>query len=235
MINNMREKTDRESGVVVVEATFVVVIAILIFFFTVNVSVVYHNRLVATAVANEAASGVAEVYGCVGKEPFYAYTDSGYFKGRNIYRYLDERLSAESGELALRLKINTSAEEKGKWYASYLISHTEFNSADKARKMNFDDIVVECGKSEHGINVLTVTIKREYPVFIMNPVSFFGLDPTYTVKAKGTAVCYDVIHQINAVSFAREVNHRLLPSKSIGETMGETLELINRIVTAMDG
>lgn len=227
MINNMREKTDRESGVVVVEATFVVVIAILIIFFTVNVSVVYHNRLVATAVANEAASGVAEVYGCVGKEPFYAYTNSGYFKGRNIYRYLDTN--------GLRLKINTSAEEKGKWYASYLISHTEFNPADKARKMNFDDVVVECGKSRHGINVLTVTIKREYPVFIMNPVSFFGLDPTYTVKAKGTAVCYDVIHQINAVSFAREINHRLLPSKSIGETMDETLELINRIVTAMDG
>ena len=82
------EMKREEKGMVMIEAVYVVVIAVLIILFTFNVGVIYHNKLVLTSVANEAANGIAEVYGCIGKEPFYAYTSPGYFGGRNIYRYL---------------------------------------------------------------------------------------------------------------------------------------------------
>ena len=42
----------------------------------------------------------------------------------------------------------------------------------------------------------------------MNPVSFWGLDKKYSVEAVGTAACYDIIHQMNAVSFIHELENK---------------------------
>lgn len=234
MMQRKRKETDKESGVVVVEAVYVVVIAVLLIFFSVNVSVVYHNRLVVTAAANEAASGVAEVYGCVGREPFYAYVSPAYFKGRNVYRYLNFGLEYENDTLAMRSRLNTSAQEKGKWYASYLLSRMEYSTAGMEERMNFDGVSVVCGTNGIGMQTLTVTIRREYPVFILNPVSFFGLEPAYTVEASGTAVCYDVIHQMNAVSFTREWKQKLDPSEDMSEWMNDVLELVRKVVSALN-
>lgn len=235
MLKGRGKRMDRESGVVVIEATYVVVTAVLLIFFSINVAVIYHNRIAVTAAANEAASGVAQVYGCVGKEPFYAYANPGYFRGRNVYRYLDYGLEFSQDSLSLRSRLNTAAEEKGKWYAGYLVSHMEYSTAKKEDRMDFDGVSVHCAQNGIGILTLTVTIRREYPVFIMNPVSFFGLDPEYTVEASGTAVCYDIIHQMNAVAFTRELTKKLDPSEDISEMMNNTLDLVRKIVSALNG
>lgn len=203
---------------VMIEAIYVVVIAILVIFFTINVGVIYHNRIIATAIANEAANGVAEIYGSIGKEPFYAYASPGYFNGVNPYRYVG------SGKDLL----NSTAEQKGKWYASYLLSELEF-SADK--KTDFSDITVSCDKNEIGVQTITVTIKREYPVFIMNPVSFWKLDPKYSVEAVGTAACYDILHQINTISFVHELENKVDGMTAFTSIIDTVLEIVHKVAS----
>lgn len=221
MLCEEKRKKDKESGLVEIEAIYVVVISILMIFFTMNVGVVYHNRMLVTAIADEAAASVAEVYGCIGKEPFYDYVGADYFEGRNVYRYL----------FGGKERLNTAAVDKGRWYASYLIYESEFA---KERSTDFlNDIQVKCDENEIGIRTLSVTIEREYPVFILNPASFWGLDPHYTAKATGTAVCYDVIHQMNTVSFTQEIIHRVdsgLGLTKMTELLNDALELVRRIV-----
>ena len=45
MLKEIMENGNEENGVVMIEAVYVVVIAVLIIFFTINVGVVYYNRL----------------------------------------------------------------------------------------------------------------------------------------------------------------------------------------------
>ena len=182
---------------VMIEAVYLVVIAILVIFFSINVGVIYYNRIVLTSVANEAANAVAEVYGCEGKEPFYAFTASDHFIGRDIYRHFP-------GLKGFDLK--NATEKKGKWYTSYLVHHSEFVAE---KNMDFSDVTVSCEENNIGLQMVTVSIKREYPVFILNPASFFDLGLKYEVSANGNAVCYDIIHQINLMSLEKEIENKI--------------------------
>lgn len=207
----------REDGVIMIEAVYVVVIAIMIIFFTMNIGVLYHNRIVLTAIANEAAGGVAEIYGSTGKEPFYNYTDHAFFSGRNPYRYL---LPGEG-------TLEDMAEKKARWYASYLVYEKEFRGD---RNMDFSGIQVECVENMGiGMKTLSVTIKREYPVFIMNPMSFWDLDPKYEIEVTGNAVCYDPIHQMNATSFKNELADRIDSSSSVLKIVDNIVETVQKV------
>ena len=186
-------KKKYEDGMIMVEAIYVVVIAIMVVFFGFNVAVMYHNRIVLTAIADEASTSVANTYGIPGKEPFYSYMDEEDFKRWNPYRYMTYGTH----------KFDTVVQQKGKWYTSFLISENEFQSE---KNMDFSGIEVKCGKNPmSGVTQVTVSITRDYPAFVMNPVSFFGLEPVYTIKTTGTAVCYDVIHQMNTIAYMNEI------------------------------
>lgn len=216
MRKKMMEAMEKEDGMVMIEAVYVVVIAIMIIFFTMNAGAIYYNRIVVTATANEAANAAAEVYGCVGKDPFYDYTAPEYFGGRDVYRYL------AGGKLTL----DRTAEQKGKWYASYLISETEFTPENN---MDFTGVQVDCGKNQIGAQTVSVTIKREYPVFVVNPAALWGLDFRYEVEATGTAVCYDLIHSMNGMAFVHEIENKLDGMTALMSGIDSILEIVNKL------
>lgn len=216
MRERKKDKKNPESGIVMIEAVYVVVIAIMVIFFTINIGVIYHNRIVLTSIANEAANGVAEVYGSANKEPFYNFTEYGYFREKNVYRYFGTGKSS----------LDSMAERKAKWYASYLVYEHEF-SVEKS--MDFSGIEVTCKKNDINMQTLTVTIKRTYPVFIINPAAFWGLDPEYTIQVSGTAVCYDVIHQMNSMAFKNELTDRLDGVSTIVKIIQDLLKTIEKV------
>lgn len=202
-------REEKESGMVMIEAVYVTVIAIMLIFFVINVGVLYHNRIVVSAAADEAASAIASIYGRPERDPFYNYTDVDDFYTNNPYRYL----------FAGEEKYQKSAEKKAKWYASYLIYTQEF-TAD--HKLNFEDIQVECKENELGAMSISVKAKRKYKVFVANPAAFFHLDPEYVVEAEGNAVCYDVLHQMNTTAFGNEMLKKIeknTPLKYIGSIL----------------
>ena len=213
------KREGNEEGMIMVEAIYVVVITIVVIFFTINVGVVFHNRMVVTASANEAAASVAEVYNALDKEPFYAYMDATDFKHINPYRYL------KYGKSYIDV-----TERKAKWYASYLTYNSEFAAQ---RSKNFDDIVTKCEKNKIGQQVLYVTIKRKYPMFDLNPVAFFGLDPDYEVEATGAAVCYDVIHQMNKPAFIDELQDKVADN-AVGHTIDNILDTVELVRQALE-
>lgn len=213
-------KRDRnEEGMIMVEAIYVVVITIVVIFFAVDAGIVFHNRLAVTASANEAASGVARIYSALDKEPFYGYMDPTDFKHISPYRYLlygDEYKDV--------------TERKAKWYGSYLVYNSEF-AAQRSKDFD-DDVVTQCSENAAGKQV-HVTIRRKYPMFDMNPAVFFGLDPEYEVEATGTAICYDVIYQMNKTAFVDELQNAVADN-AIGEGIDHVLNIIGKIRGAME-
>lgn len=214
------KKEEQESGVIMIEAIYVVVIAIMVIFFVINVGVIYHNRIVVAAIADEAASGVAGIYGALDKEPFFAYMEEEDFKHINPYRYISYGSTFKD-----------ITEKKATWYASYLVYESDFTT-NKTLPMPDTTVTCECSENEIGLKTLSVTIKKKYPIFIMNPVSFWGLDPEYEVEATGTAVCYDVIHQMNSIAFADEIQDKLVDN-TIGECVTSMVGIITKIMQAL--
>lgn len=224
------------SGEVVIEAMILVIIIIYAIFFTINVACIYYNRMTMAAVAQEAASGPGAVYSSEAREPFVGYVSTGYFEGRDVYRYFQFNKS-----------MDTQTEYKAKWYGSYLLYKNEFATSHNEGLSPHVETVCEAN-NKLGATVIKVTIEKEYPVFIANPMKFFGLNPQYTCHATGSAVCYDPIHQINLMSlcdeFATGVNGMLSVTetmdglevkggKAAGSTMdfgGKVLDLLNKIV-----
>ncbi len=212
------EQKNKEDGMVMIEAIYVLIIAIFLVFFTINLGSIYYNRIIVTSSANEAASGIAEIYGSMGKEPFNAYTPTEHFKGRDIYRHLD------------KADLKRSAEDRAMWYGSFLVYDKEFS---KEKSMDFyEDIDVDCSFNfDIGLQMITVSITREYPVFIFLPAGFWGLDETYEVSATGNAVCYDIIHQMNSMAWEKEIQD-FVDSK-LWPGIDSILEMVNTIREAL--
>lgn len=224
-----RKKTEDSSGEVVVEAVILVVIIIYAIFFTFNIACVYYNRITIAAVAQEAASGTGAVYGSEAREPFVGYVSPTYFEGRNIYRYF-----------AVEPAMNVETKKKAKWYGSYLLYKNEFSTThDKGLS---DHMETTCEKNrELDCTVIHVSIKKEYPLFIANPMRFLGIDPKYTCSATGTAVCYDPIHQMNLMALTDEVAKDFNGAFSVtdrlngteekaGQAIGSTMDAADKIV-----
>lgn len=210
-------KRDSEEGMVMIEATYTLVIAIMVIFFTINVGVLYHNRIVITSIANESAANIAGIYGRRSCDPFYSYIDAKAIESWNPYRYM------AMGEGAYSIK--NYAVKKTKWYASYLLSTQEFT---KEKEDDFSEIEVSSIKNGLGQDTIYVVIDKEYEVFILNPAAFFGFSPTYRARAEGIAVCYDMIRQMNDVAFWKE---KISSWEGAAPLLKEIMGLIQKINT----
>ena len=229
-------KTEDSSGEVVLEAMILVIIIVYAIFFTFNIASVYYNRITVAAVAQEAASGSGAVYNSEAREPFVGYVSPTYFAGRNIYRYFGTTNPA----------MNIETEKKARWYGSYLLYKNEFATSKQHQKGLSDQIEVSCENNiELGCTVIHVSIEKEYPLFIANPMRFFGIDPKYTCSAVGTAVCYDPLHQMNLMALmdefandfngAFQVTDRLNGTEvKIGHAAGSTMDGIGAVLALIE-
>lgn len=216
----MRRKTKKIlmqecGGAIAVEAIYTVVITIFVIIFTFDFGVLYHNRLVMVAAANEAASGAGATYNSPARDPFTGYVATDFFHDRKIYRYvgLDNQLKTQ---------------KKAQWYGSYLIYKDEI-SAD--HKTNFASSVhADCSYDiALGCYTVSVNIEREYKTFFLNPLYIFGIDPMYTCKATGTAVCYDPLYQLNMMQFANQLSSDVQGGFATTKLLGSAVGILEKL------
>ena len=98
------------------------------------------------------------------------------------------------------------------------------------KRTDFSDVTVKYGRNDMGLDTVTVSIQTTYPVFVLNPMSFFGLDPQYSATAVGTAVCYDPIHEMNGVAFSNELKNKAIGMSKIAGILDKALGIIQKIV-----
>lgn len=217
----MKLKKD-QSGMIMVEAVYVVIITMTIVLFTANFAALYHNRIVLTSVANETANAIAEIYGSTSKEPRYAYTGPGSFYGNNVYRYMNHD------------KIQDIAEKKGRWYGSYLLYESEWANHEHANDGtitdSFDELNVTCTENDLGLYEITVSINKTYPAFLLFPAKFLGYGLEYNVEAEGKAICYDIIHQMNSMALVKELQNKVDSSFSLLDSIDKIMETISTLM-----
>lgn len=203
---NIWNKDDK--GFVVIEALYIVVITIFAIMLVLDFGVLYHNRIITMAAADEAAAGAGFTYNSAARDPFTGYVPPEFFTNRKIFRHLDNNL-------------NVQTQKKAQWYGSYLVYKDEFS---KEHDTNFAaSVSAECSKDYNlGCQIVSVNIQREYKTFFINPLSIFGIDPAYTCKATGSAVCYDPIYQMNMIQMVNQMTTDAEKMGKIGKALQES-------------
>lgn len=205
----------RDEGVIVIEAIYIVVITIFVIMFVFDFGVLFHNRMVTAAAADEAAAAAGATYNSAARDPFTGYVPPEFFTNRKIFRYRDDNLQNQ-------------ARRKAQWYGSYLIYSDELSTEHKT---DFASTVkAECSYDMNlGCQVVSVNMEREYKTFFINPLQIFGIEPTYTCKATGTAVCYDPIYQLNLMQMVDQMSSDAEGMSKIGKAAGEIKSLLENI------
>ena len=202
LLQGQHNKACSEDGMLLIEAAYVMVVAVLVVFLAFNAGIIFYNRIVITSIANEAAASAGDVYGAVGKDPYIGYVSPDFFEGRNVYRYLRGSYGTTSGDSVVELDMDSAVKKKMKWYAGSMV-YTKEMSFDHDVSAIADGISVDIDRSlkDVAVPIASVSITRQFRVLSLNPMAFFGFDPKYTVSAVGSAYCYDPIHQMNLISF----------------------------------
>lgn len=215
----MKRVIKNQNGMIEIEAIFVIVVWMNIIFFLMNLGVIVYQQMNVFVAANEAAANAAESYSILKSDPFIHQVTVEDIKNRSPYRYWDS------------LTYENWIEDKAEWYACFRVKGNEFSEDETG---GFDNITTNF-KKEKGMRILEVDVSREYSVLILNPMVVFGIDPKYTVSAKGSAVCYDVIHDMNMIAWEKEVEDYVGGMTLLGKTVSNFIKFVGKLVDCFTG
>lgn len=215
----MKRKANSQKGAIQIEAIVVVLIVMFVIFFLMNVGILVYQQINVTVTANQAAADVARTYGTPNSDPFLSYINLDYIKDRSPYRYWNFLNS-----------LNSQVKEKARWYACYRLADSEYK---QEKSGGYDNVTAEVENNEMGMRVLKVKVSREYSALILNPVKYFGLDPDYTITAEGTAVCYDVIHEMNMTAWYQELHDKIGGATALGKIWGSFVKIVSKIAESI--
>lgn len=213
-------KLVEEKGEFTIEATIVMIVTMAFFFMIMNISFFIYHMQIASSEANRVATDIAAVYGKPYKEPFYGYMDELYFMDCSPYRYWGTGLESK----------NT---QKARWYACYYLSKNQFEQETSETKGTgyYSGVSATVGKNSIGQREITVKIYLEYPVFAMNPLGVFGIDPYYEVGGNGKAICIDPLHDMNCTKVYDEIYKKVSGFSTTTIIISNLCEIINKLVS----
>lgn len=184
MFDRIREKVKRNDGEIMIEMTLIFVVVIYCIFFLLDLGMLTYHQEMLTATANEAAASVARTYHAKAeKDPFYAIMKPEGFKAVRPYRHFGEET------------IQKRVEKQGKTLGQYLLTKRVF---PKIGTITEDNVMVECNRNALGMTYIEITLKCDYEPLLNLSGMLGGEDmEKRMITAKGTAICYDLIDELN--------------------------------------
>lgn len=177
-----------EGANVVIEASFVMSIAVVMIAVLINLGFITYEHSLLQATANKTASNIANVYSSICRDPEFGYVNDSNFYKTNLYRYVTNFFTSSSDDRASR---------KGVWYSLYNIKRNKMMK-DEPKNINID---VEGRKGTILLNQVIVTIKSEYSV----PLSqIWGGNNKMTFTVTGRSNCIDLLDYFDTVMMVED-------------------------------
>ncbi|WP_316608191.1 hypothetical protein [uncultured Ruminococcus sp.] len=177
-----------EGANVVIEASFVMSIAVVMIAVLINLGFITYEHSLLQATANKTASNIANVYSSICRDPEFGYVNDSNFYKTNLYRYVTNFFTSSSDDRASR---------KGAWYSLYNIKRNKMMK-DEPKNINID---VEGRKGTILLNQVIVTIKSEYSV----PLSqIWGGNNKMTFTVTGRSNCIDLLDYFDTVMMVED-------------------------------
>ncbi|MCR4614915.1 MAG: InlB B-repeat-containing protein [Clostridiales bacterium] len=178
----------KENAEVMVEASLILAIAVICIFSLFYVGIIMYHQTTITAVANQTAANVAQVYGNQYKDPVTGYVDVSNLDKEGIVNKMKSQDYANN--------ISKVAE----WFSKYRIAKTQVLKA----KNPTVDVRIENKKGTLLRAQVVVDVSASYD----NPfVKFFNIkNSTLTYKAEGRADCYELMDYVNIIEAADKID-----------------------------
>ena len=178
-----------ENANVVIEASFVMSIAVVMIAVLINLGFILYEHTQLEATANKTASNIANVYSSICRDPELGYVNDSNFYKTNLYRYVNNFFTSSLDDSSIR---------KGRWYALYSIKK---NNMIKQSDSSIVNVEV---KNRHGsvlINQIVVNIKCDYSIPLTR---IWGGNNKMTFSATGRANCIDLLDYFDTVMMVED-------------------------------
>lgn len=209
-MGRFRRMTEKENGNVIIEASFVMTIAVVMVAVLISLAFVVYEQTLLEATANAAASKVANVYSSTARDPEIGYVSDVNFCKTNLYRYLSDFFSSNMSNASTR---------KGQWFSLYSIKKNRLIMDDPKSV----DVEVVGRNGSMLLNQVVVRIKSEYAI----PLTLvWGGNNKTTFSVEGRATCIDLLEYFDTVSMIED---------DVIKKLDKFTERFTKIINTVDG
>ncbi len=188
-------KNGNKSGVIVVEASIVVTLVVAVITVMLYIGMVMYQQTLASVMAEQTASNLAQVYGNNLKDPA-----TGYIDADKVYR------SVTYGNMKTDAYTDV-VRQKAEAFARYRLKSSRILASDSVAV----DVDIVKKEGELLKNQIVVKVKDKYDVPL---VGLFGVDGLVEFDATGYADCVDILEYINGVDAVSGAKHSNLDAVS---------------------
>jgi len=203
---------EHTKGAIMLEALIVYGITIFLLFLVLALFSVFYHLWNVQAIANEAATRVAQTYKYIGADVDTGYVEISQISELKEYRYL----------LGGKHELEEAAADRLEGYINDRLDHTSF-----VNRLTDTGIQVEVKKDAMGSRHIKVTVQEEFSVPFGEVLTYFGYDSTISYEDTAYARCLDLVDYINMEDFASyQISLEMLDDKVV--------KLINAVLGLFD-
>lgn len=178
-----------ESANAVIEASFVMSIAVVMIAVLINLGFILYEHTLLESTANKTASNIANVYSSICRDPEIGYVNDSNFYKTNLYRYVSNFFTSSLDDSSVR---------KGNWYALYTIKKNNMIKQSDKSEVNVE---VKRRNGSILINQVVVNIQCEYAIPLTR---IWGGNNKMTFSATGRANCIDLLDYFDTVMMVED-------------------------------
>lgn len=210
MIKRMKKNED---GVVILEATFCVLLCMIIMVLFLSLAFWLYHVVMVTVVTNEVASEVAQNYKLIEVQ------DDGEVKRGDIISVGKYRYSV------FRNKFEEANEETASKYAVKRLGLTSMSPNEGRPEVLIETVVDDIGKRHY-----EVTVTQEYTFLLGGALELIGLEETQTISRTAYVQSTDVLSYVNAVKTDVFLADMLTGNTKAGGAVDSIISAVNSLV-----
>ena len=210
---NMEKKG--QSGVIMLESLIVIMVTVLLMFFTLALFSIMYQRYAIYTIADETAAKIAQSYEYGG----FVDISTGVmgvpeYTGVDPYRYMFNQSPL----------LESAAEAKAAEYMDWRLKNTTYNILyDTKYTVDVKDVTM-------GRRYVTVTIEGGYKVPFGETLNFFGFGDRITYRVHGYADCVDLSNYINTVDYTNKWT-KAVENNTFVKATTKVMKLFNNLLS----
>lgn len=203
---------DAESGVIMLEAVFCMLVAIFVVFFFLAFGFYLYQRVMFTTAANEIAEEVVQTY------KLRDVTDSEDVSSDDVegvgkYRYL-----------LFSYSFNSAAEAKAQTLATVRLQKTSFAQTGGAVSTEVETVVDDIGRRHY-----EVTVTQNYGFMLDGLLSMIGIEGQEALSTTVYVDSFDALNYVNTVKMGKYLSSQLEDEAVLG-LVDSVISLIDKVI-----
>ena len=208
-----KDRKKSEGGFIILEATFCIVISMVVMILLMSVSFWLYQQVMVSVVANEISSEVAQNYKLINVQDNADVTAADIAEVGK-YRYSISKKSFDQEN-----------EKKATRHASGRLSQTSLAQADNRPSVKIETVIDDVGRRHY-----EVTVSQRYTFLFGNILEWIGLNGKQTIERTSYVPSTDILSYVNSVKTESYIAELCTGNTTVGKTADSIISAVNAVV-----